>query len=232
MYCRVNPLVVSVGVYFYLIAVGSLFADDKMPVANSVAGGTAAVSSEQSIRQALGGPTTIDFQGVPLNEVADYIGERHGVQLMFDRVALKEGGIDPTTALVTVAVKDISLRSALKMILAPLRLTSVIQDEVLLITTKAKADAIFETRLYDVRDLVVHDNDPGALPDFDSLTDAIRLTVNPQSWDKAGGQGSLAPFSSNGICALMVWQNGQGHEQIENLLEKLRRLQPRRVYNQ
>ena len=33
-------------------------------------------------------------------------------------------------------------------------------------------------------------------------------------------------------CARTVWQNAQGHEEIEKLLTELRNLKPRRVYNQ
>lgn len=113
-----------------------------------------------------------------------------------------------------------------------LGLAATVKDEVLVITTKAKADSTFETRLYDVRDLVLHENDPGTPPEFDSLMDAIRTTVSPASWDKAGGQGSIAAFSNNSVCALTVWQNTQGHEQIDSLLTELRNLKPRRVYNQ
>jgi len=215
-----------------LICAGNILAADNKPGASVNAGSAPAMSNAQAIRQALGEQATFEFQGVPLNDVAGEIAEKHHVQLMFDYAALKDGGIDPTTTLVTISVKDISLRSALKMILTPLGLTSIVKDEVLLITTKAKAASTYETRLYDVRDLIVHENDPGESPDFSALIDAIQSTVNPVGWDKAGGQGSVAPFSNNGICALMVWQNALGHEQIERLLEELRSIQPRRVYNQ
>src|SRR5262249_28763361 len=148
--------------------------------------------------------TSLDFQGVPLNEAMDYIADKHSIPIQLDATALKDAGIDPTTTQITMPIRHVTLRSALDLMLSPLNLTSVIKNQVLQITSKSKADTMFETRLYDVRDLVVREHDPMAPPDFDSLTDAIRMTVNPQSWDKAGGQGSMAPVSSNGIYALLV----------------------------
>jgi hypothetical protein len=229
MHRQINLFILFVAACCCLTAFSGIQAADNIPSNNTLAGPPPAMTNEQVIRRALIEPTSLDFQGASLTDVMNYIAENQHIQFLFDNNALKEAGIDPTTTLVTFSIKNITLRSALNFILTPHGLTSMIKDEVLLITTKAKADSIFETRLYDVRDLVVHDDEPGAPPDFDSLVDAIRLTVNPQSWDKAGGQGSVAAFSNNGVCALIVWQNDQGHEQLEQLLNKLRSLEPTRL---
>jgi hypothetical protein len=204
-------------------------ADSKPTPTSWTVGG---VTSEQAIRQALSDAAAFDFQGTPLVDVMDYLGDKHHLQVKFDRGALKEVGIDPKTALVTFSTKDVSLRSALRLMLAPLGLAAIVKDEVLLVTSKAKAEATYVTRLYDVHDLILNPYDPGEAPDFDAIIDAIQKTVSPSTWDKAGGQGTVAQFNSNGICALLVWQNEQGHEQVENLLKELRNIQPRRVYNQ
>ena len=52
-------------------------------------------------------------------------------------------------------MKGISLRSALRLILEEFDLTYVVQDEVLKITSKEKADEILTTRVYPVADLVI-----------------------------------------------------------------------------
>jgi hypothetical protein len=162
----------------------------------------------------------------------DYIADKHHLPIKIDYLGLKEAGIDPATTQVTMPIHNLSLRSALNLMLSQLNLAWVIKDDVLQITSKPKADGMYETRLYDVRDLVLHDFDPSGPPEFDSLVDAIKLTVNPQSWDKAGGQGSIAPVSTNGVAALLIWQNYQGHEQLENTLAGLRRMKPQRPVNQ
>jgi len=100
---------------------------------------------------------SLEFQGQPLTEVLDYIHDKNPTipNFQFDNAALKDAGIDPATTLVTINVKDISLRSALKLILSPFNLTYIIKDEVPMITTKEKADATLITRAYYVGDLVI-----------------------------------------------------------------------------
>jgi hypothetical protein len=56
---------------------------------------------------------------------------------------------------VNMSLSGISLRSALKIILEPLALTYVIQDEVMRITTETKAEELMSTRVYPVADLVI-----------------------------------------------------------------------------
>jgi hypothetical protein len=116
--------------------------------------------AEEKIIKTLDDPnnqTSLDFQGTPLTDVLDYIHDRNpGIpSFQLDNAALKDAGIDPVTTLVTISVKDISLRSALKLILAPFNLTYIIKDEVPMVTTKEKADVTLITRAYYVGDLVV-----------------------------------------------------------------------------
>ena len=69
-------------------------------------------------------------------------------------------------------IQNLSLRTALRLILSQFDLAHVVKDEVLLITSKTQANSMYETRLYDVRDLVMRDNDPNGTPEFESLIEA------------------------------------------------------------
>lgn len=189
-------------------------------------------SGEQAIKQALSGRTNLEFIDVPLKAAMEYVSEKHRIPIHFDVAALKEAGLDPSKNQVSIALKDISLRSALDLILSQFGLTPIIKDEVLLITTRDRAGTMLETHLYDVRDLVARDNDRTGGTDTEGLADAIRQTVNPSSWDKAGGLGSLAPFNNNGVSAFIVVQTYDSHDQIENLLSELRKLKPQRAIRQ
>lgn len=195
-------------------------------------------SSEEAIKTALGqGGESFSFKGAPLSEVMEQLATKYGIKIRLDTAALKttkfdvsskkEVTRDLTTLPITFSIKDVTLRAALSLMLAEHDLAYVVRDEVLLITTKAKAASMFETHLYNVRDLVVPENDPSEGTDLDALSDAIRQTINPPSWDKAGGAGSIAPYSNNGMYALIVVQTYDGHEQVENLLSELRKLHPR-----
>src|SRR5262249_61993838 len=78
-----------------------------------------------------------------------------GIEVVLDQEALKAAGIDAAATLISKSLKDISLRSALKLILQDYNLTYVIKDEVLQITTKDKAGTELVTKVYPVGDLVL-----------------------------------------------------------------------------
>ncbi|HEY2826681.1 MAG TPA: hypothetical protein VGJ04_03695, partial [Pirellulales bacterium] len=128
--------------------------------------------SEQRIIDAMDKTDHVDleFTGQPLNEVLQFIYDKYSKgdypfpAFQFDDAALKDAGIDKTTTLVTISVKDVSLRSAMKLVLTPFNLTYIIKDEVPMITTKDKADATLVTRAYYVGDLVIPIQNQGVNP--------------------------------------------------------------------
>ena len=63
----------------------------------------------------------------------------------------------------------------------------------------------------------------GIQADFDPLMELIQRTIEPESWEDLGGTGRMAPFEAN--LSLVVYQNQETHEQIQDLLDQLRRLQ-------
>ena len=68
---------------------------------------------------------------------------------------LAEEGVLPDTPIDIELTQDVSLRSALRLILEPLRLSFVIKDEVLKITSEQLRDSEVYTHTYNVADLVV-----------------------------------------------------------------------------
>lgn len=110
--------------------------------------------NEQRIQRALTEPTEVAVTDQPLNEAIEYLKELHGIEIWLDKEALAADGI-ATDQLVTLNLSGISLRSALRLLLEPLLLTYVIEDEVMKITTIAKAEEKMSTRVYPVADLVV-----------------------------------------------------------------------------
>ena len=53
------------------------------------------------------------------------------------------------------------------------------------------------------------------------LSYIIQLTIEPESWYQAGGQGEIFPFNRT---RLIVWQTPAVHEKIKKLIDNLRRL--------
>ena len=107
---------------------------------------------EQKILDALSETTEVAFVDSPLNEALEVLKDLHSIQIWIDKETLSAEGIATDTP-VNLQLSGISLQSALRLILEPLALTYVIEDEVLKITTQKAADKTIVTRTYPVGDL-------------------------------------------------------------------------------
>jgi len=133
-------------------------------------------SAEAKILKALGDPTEMDFDAVPLKDVIDTLKTRHNIEIQIDVKALTDAGASPDDP-ITINLKGISLRSALRLMLSAKDLNYYIDHEVLLITSNEVAKNKLVTKVYPVADLVL----PVALPSG----------LNPfQSGAGLGGSGS------------------------------------------
>ncbi len=91
----------------------------------------------------------------PLNQVMQRISEDYEIPIVFDTAALEAAAASPD-AEVSINVNNVTLRSALDLMLKQVEdLTYIIDDEVLQITTKDKADAALQVKVYPVADLVL-----------------------------------------------------------------------------
>jgi hypothetical protein len=137
--------------------------------------------------------------------------------MRLDRPALDEAGIGADSP-VTVSLHNISLRSALKLTLRSLQLTWIIQDEVLLITTRAEADKHFDTCVYNVQGLV-DDSDPKSVK---ALIDVIYGCVQTDTWGvNGGGEAEVRPLPSG---LLVVSHTPAVQEEVSTLLNKVRKM--------
>ena len=90
---------------------------------------------EREIQRKLSQPITLSFTNVPLSKVLDDIRAWHSINIYVDEQALATEGIDLNYP-ISIKLEQISLKSALNLILKNIRLTHVIKDEVLQITTE------------------------------------------------------------------------------------------------
>ncbi|MFP6672284.1 MAG: hypothetical protein VB857_12790 [Pirellulaceae bacterium] len=110
--------------------------------------------TEEKILDALDDETVMEFADVPLKDMVDQLADRHKIPVWIDEQSLDEIGMGTDTA-VNQNLRGISLRSGLNLTLGSLRLTYVIQDEVLKITTPEQADADLTSRIYPLGDLIL-----------------------------------------------------------------------------
>ncbi|NBP52496.1 MAG: hypothetical protein EBU70_15190, partial [Actinobacteria bacterium] len=118
-------------------------------------------SAEQKIYEALDKPVdSLRFDETPLRDVVAALQDQQGIPVQLDARALEDAGLDLETP-VTKNVSNVALRSALRLLLSDVDLTYIIKDEVLLITTKEKAEENLVVKVYPVADLVLP-VDPGS----------------------------------------------------------------------
>ncbi|MBI5758865.1 MAG: hypothetical protein HZA46_10145 [Planctomycetales bacterium] len=170
---------------------------------------------ESKLEQALLQKTQFEFSEVPLNEAVRRLAEQHKLPFRIDEQKLLDEGVQVEQPM-TMSVSDITLRSALNLLLKPLQLTYVIKAESIVITTATDATDHLETRIYDVEKLVRYPEE--TQPDFQSLIDLITATVQPDSWDTAGGEASMPQLPPS---FLVIRQTQAVHAVIDELLRDL-----------
>ncbi|HEV3006582.1 MAG TPA: hypothetical protein VGX78_19080 [Pirellulales bacterium] len=184
---------------------------------------------EAAIEAALAQPASWDFRDQPLSDVVDFLNRKHEIQAQLDNKALADAGIGSETKL-TRHVHELTLSSALDLLLAELRLTYVVKDEVLLITTKTEAESLLSTRVYPVADLVLPREDDlvvSSNAEFGSLIEMITSTAHPDSWDDTGGPGTIRQHNQS--LTLVISQSYQVHREISTLFESLRAVDRRQA---
>lgn len=92
------------------------------------------------IRSELEQRTLVAFKDTPLEDAIVYLSDYHDIPIKFDAAALKKARIDPDLP-VTAKLKNVPLEFALWKILAPNKMSFMIKDHVLMVTTEEAASA-------------------------------------------------------------------------------------------
>lgn len=243
-------------------------------------------SKERAIESKLLSPVNLNFENTPLKQVLDDLRDFHGINIVPDLPALQNQGTSLESP-ISIKLDQVSLKSALNLILHQVKLTYVLQDEVLKITTEENARGKLETVTYQVADLVIpveNHHTPslggtapppgpaiqytptpstgpmtmvggtsvgsamgpggtsaGGVPSSgtsvvkknatntqeEQLIKLITSSISPKSWSDMGGPGTIEfhPVTFG----LVINQTPDIQEQIQELLQALRRLQDQSV---
>lgn len=183
---------------------------------------------EQSIHQVLAKPIQLDLIDIPFSEAVRHLEKTTGIEIQLDNKALEEMSFN-TDEHVTLRVADISARSALELLLRQMDLTWIILDDTLWITTNEAAEEYEYVKVYNVADLVrtntpAMNDDPNgeSVASLDSLIVLITQWIHSESWDHAGGSGTIAGTEIAGKQIVLCKQKRQVHEEIEQLLADIR----------
>jgi hypothetical protein len=184
----------------------------------------------------------IDFANAKLDEVIAYFQEYSGLNFHLDTDAQKEGD---ESAKVTIKLKAVSMKTALKLILSPRDLGAVYRDGIILIQPKSKMGTKLVTLVYEVRDLTIRlrdfagprveltvpggagaaiagatfmmEEEPKGEITEDFLSDLIKTNIGDRSWDENAGA-SITQVSG----LLIITQTRPVHDEIKRLLDMLR----------
>ncbi len=113
--------------------------------------------AEQRINNALESPLKaagLDFTEEPLETVVNFLQTEYEIPIQLDESALEDAGLTADEP-VTINLQNVTLRSALRLMLKKMQLTYVIRDEVLMITTPEEAESELVAKVYPVADLVL-----------------------------------------------------------------------------
>jgi general secretion pathway protein D len=110
---------------------------------------------ELEIEQKLRTKVQPAYDEQPLTKVIESLSQVAGINIHLDPRGLEQEGVRSDTPVTFNLPNEISLKSALQLILEPLHLTYMIKDEVLKITSEQIRDGDLKIRTYPVGDLVI-----------------------------------------------------------------------------
>lgn len=191
------------------------FPDAQFPDAASAYGGPilgddaslAEAAANARARDRLAQVVDLDIKDGPLEDMLDYLRTTFGVQSHVDQESLAELGADLTTP-VALKLDSVPLGVGLDLVLRPLQLGYRLRGGVLFISSAQQLDKDMDIRVYRAR--VSRESAP-------ELADVIMATVDPDSWDEAGGDAEIEIRTN----AIVVLQSADNHEQIRRLLANL-----------
>ncbi len=186
---------------------------------------------------------TVDFSNVTLEEAISYLRDFTGLNIIVDAEVYKNQSEDQLK--VTLKVKDLLVKSVLKLMLNSRELTAMYKEGVLLVIPKGKIDKAVTLQLYDVRDLLVKIQDfagpkvelvspskggggpltgatftleePRSTLTEEFITEMVKQNTGDKSWDE---NPNASINLTNGV--MVVSQSKRVHEEIKRFINLLR----------
>lgn len=184
--------------------------------------------------------TSLDFTDAEMTDVIDFISQLTAINFVIDQRVYRD--LRPEDLKVTIAVKDVPIRTALRLILGLRGLTAEYRDGALLVMPKKSLEEEVYLKMYDVRDLMFRIQDfPGPeislkstedasvsaafeeagtakFEDPNFIVDIIKQNCGSDTWDRV--EGTSIAMAAGGV--LLVNQSKAVHKEIAKLINLLR----------
>jgi hypothetical protein len=186
---------------------------------------------------------TVNFENTTLEEAIGFLRDFSGLNIIVDAEVYKNQSEDQLK--VTLKVKDLLLKSVLKLMLNSRELTAMYKEGVVLVVPKNKIDKAVTLQLYDVRDLLVKIQDfagpkvelvspskggggpltgatftleePRSTITEEFITEMVKQNTGDKSWDE---NPNASINLTNGV--MVVSQSKRVHEEIKRFINLLR----------
>jgi len=180
-------------------------------------------AKEKAILKALNTTVTVDFKNSKFQDVIDTLSTLIGQPILLDQNALEEAKITYDTP-INLKVKGVTARTILRKILGEFSLAYMIKEETIQVTSALKARETMITRTYNISDIIdtggldtLRFGNPGIsavqmVQNVNAIIDLIQTSVDPDSWKKNGGQGTIA-FNPSTM-ALIIRNNAEVHSAL------------------
>jgi hypothetical protein len=193
----------------------------------------ALTKKEQQLMRALDEPITLGFKDAPFEEVLKSLSTQMGVNILVDKLAMNQAMIESSTP-VSITLRDVTGRTALRKLLQDHQLTYIIKDETIQVVTIDKARETLVTRVYYLGDLLRGVGPLGGaaalqwgpwvdmLQTQDNANKIIEMikTIDPDSWKERGGNGTIA-FNLPSM-SIIVRQTAEVHARLGASLGSVR----------
>lgn len=181
------------------------------------------VRRNQEIKESLKRQVSLHIDNEPLSAAVQGMSKLFSLNFHLDTTGLEDEGVTSATK-VSINVESLTLHSTLKLLLEPLRLDYVVENEVIKITSRTRAEGELTVRTYVVADFVKkHDGEKHVFhaAKADKLVDLITKTIRPDSWDEVGGPGTIRTLETT--YSLVVRATPATHAELADFLDAARK---------
>jgi hypothetical protein len=139
--------------------------------------------------------THFNFSNTSFEQVKKQLEDELGMQLVIGKQTMEEVRLTYESTLSYEIPKGVTKRNLLKSVLSELGLTYVIKGEILQVVSFTQAKSELRTGMLDVGTLIRNGQNA------DALIKLIKLQVEPDSWEGAGGNGTIT-YAGNGLLVI------------------------------
>jgi general secretion pathway protein D len=163
---------------------------------------------ERRIEVQLKTPVLLKYDKRPLKDVMDDLARLADINIHLDQQGMAIEGVNYDTPVTINLSQEISLKSALLLILEPMRMNYVITNDVLKVTSGELTNTKVYTKSYPVADLIIPI--PNFVPDG---REGINAALE-HGYRRAGYGGAFGGFGANGAPSVMVADAGRSGSSV------------------